>query len=396
MGKPAVRVHNVTKSFRIPTESSSGLKQKLINLLRGKRGYRLFTPLKGISFEIEPGEFFGIVGRNGSGKSTLLKTIAGIYRPTQGSVEVNGSLVPFIELGVGFNPELTGRENVFLNGALLGFSRGQVEAMYNEIVAFAELEEFMDEKLKNYSSGMQVRLAFSVAIQAKGDVLLLDEVLAVGDEAFQRKCYDYFAQLKREKRTVILVTHDMGSVQRFCTKAMLIEDGQITVMGSTRKVTDRYQEINLPSEVTTTSDQPDQPPAPVRSRGTITTELNKTVFRGGHDRQIVITNTVVTDRDISDAFFGFTIRKEDGTPVFWYTTEPPHQPIKQFRAGQPVVIEFAIQNIFGDGSYFIDVSVKSNDRSEEHIIHNQIREFTVAGWGQNGWMLHPDAQVTIR
>ena len=183
----AIKVSHLKKSFRIPLESSNGIKQKLINTLKGRKGYRNFTPLKDVSFEIKKGDFFGIVGRNGSGKSTLLKTIAGIYSPTGGTVQVNGSLVPFIELGVGFNPELTGRENVFLNGALLGFSHDEMETMYDDIVDFAELHDFMDERLKNYSSGMQVRLAFSIAIRAQGDVLLLDEVLAVGDEAFQKK-----------------------------------------------------------------------------------------------------------------------------------------------------------------------------------------------------------------
>lgn len=240
-----VKVESLTKSFKIPTEASSGIKQKLINRLKGKKGYRDFTPLKGISFEIEEGEFFGIVGRNGSGKSTLLKTIANIYTPTGGKVGVKGTLVPFIELGVGFNPELTGRENVFLNGALLGFSRSEVEAMYDEIVDFAEIRDFMDEKLKNYSSGMQVRLAFSIAIKAEGDILLLDEVLAVGDEAFQKKCFDYFEELKQKKKTVILVTHDMGSVRRFCSKALLIEKGEIKVIGSPEDIANQYTLDNL-------------------------------------------------------------------------------------------------------------------------------------------------------
>lgn len=242
-----VRVEKLVKTFKIPTESSNGIKQKLINTLKGKRGYREFTPLKGISFEIEEGEFFGIVGRNGSGKSTLLKTIANIYTPTSGQVGVKGTLVPFIELGVGFNPELTGRENVFLNGALLGFSRDEIKAMYDEIVDFAEIRDFMDEKLKNYSSGMQVRLAFSIAIKAEGDILLLDEVLAVGDEAFQRKCFDYFEKLKNEKKTVILVTHDMGAVQRFCTRAMMIENGSIKKIGKPIDVADVYREDNIES-----------------------------------------------------------------------------------------------------------------------------------------------------
>ena len=201
--------------------------------------------LKGVSEEIRRGEVVFVIGPSGSGKSTLLKTIAGIYQPNQGSVEVNGRLVPFIELRVGFNHELTGRENIYLNGALLGFSNQEVDAMYDEIVAFAELEDFMEEKLKNYSSGMQVRLAFSIAIRAKSDILLLDEVLAVGDEAFQRKCENYFRQLRKQKKTVILVTHSMGNVRKYCSRAMLIRDGKIVSCGNPDDVANEYSIENL-------------------------------------------------------------------------------------------------------------------------------------------------------
>ena len=183
----AVKVEHVSKHFRLPTESSSSLRTTMVNYFKGIKGYREQQVLKDISFEVEKGDFFGIVGRNGSGKSTLLKIISQIYVPEKGSVTIDGKLVSFIELGVGFNPELTGRENVYLNGALLGFSTEEINEMYDDIVEFAELSEFMNQKLKNYSSGMQVRLAFSVAIQAKSDILVLDEILAVGDEAFQRR-----------------------------------------------------------------------------------------------------------------------------------------------------------------------------------------------------------------
>lgn len=251
----AVRVDKVTKSFKIPLEGSSGLKQKIINQLKGRKGYRTFTPLRDISFEINEGDFFGIVGKNGSGKSTLLKTIAGIYNPEEGTIEVNGSLVPFIELGVGFNPELTGRENVYLNGALLGFSRKEIDNMYDEIVDFAELPEFMEERLKNYSSGMQVRLAFSIAIKAQGDILLLDEVLAVGDAAFQQKCYDYFEELKRNGRTIIIVTHDMGAVKRFCNRALIINNGKIEAIGTPADIADIYTEHNIENLEESTNDE---------------------------------------------------------------------------------------------------------------------------------------------
>lgn len=248
--RPVVlKVDHVAKSFRLPTEQATGLKMAFLNWTKGIKGYTEQKVLKDINFEVRQGDFFGIVGRNGSGKSTLLKIISQIYVPEKGSVTVNGKLVPFIELGVGFNPELTGRENVYLNGALLGFSRDEIDAMYDDIVEFAELEEFMDQKLKNYSSGMQVRLAFSVAIKAQGDILVLDEVLAVGDEAFQRKCDNFFAEIKKDPtKTVILVTHSMESVKKYCNKAILIKDGEIIASGDKNDVADRYTLENLKRE----------------------------------------------------------------------------------------------------------------------------------------------------
>lgn len=236
----AIKASSLSKTFKLPHEKNSSIKSAVINFWRHKKGYENQQVLKDISFEVKKGEFFGIVGRNGSGKSTLLKMLAGIYAPSGGGVTVNGSLTPFIELGVGFNPELTGRENVFLNGALLGFNRKQMEAKYNDIVKFAELDKFMDQRLKNYSSGMQVRLAFAIAIQADTDILLLDEVLAVGDAAFQQKCNDYFEKIKTEGKTVILVTHDMGSVERFCTRALLLNTGIIEVIGDPKDVANKY------------------------------------------------------------------------------------------------------------------------------------------------------------
>lgn len=241
-GDVAIRVKNLHKSFKLPTERAWGLKQAIFNRLRGIKGYKKQQVLRGIDFEVRKGEFLGIIGRNGSGKSTLLKVLSGIYVPDKGDVEVYGTLVPFIELGVGFNPELTGRENVYLNGALLGFSNAQVDEMYDEIVEFAELKDFMDQKLKNYSSGMQVRLAFSIAIRARGDILVLDEVLAVGDAAFQKKCNDYFASL-HGNQTVILVTHSMENVTKFCDRAIMIEEGKIACEGKPEKVAKAYLDL---------------------------------------------------------------------------------------------------------------------------------------------------------
>lgn len=239
----AVAINHVSKDFKLPHENRNSLKEKILHP-RAKSGYDHLHALRDIDFEVKKGEFFGIVGRNGSGKSTLLKIIGGIYQPTKGSVSVNGSLTPFIELGIGFNPELTGRENVYLNGAILGLTRKEINRKYKEIVEFAELERFMDQKLKNYSSGMQVRLAFSIAIQAHNDILLIDEVLAVGDANFQRKCFKVFRDIKNSGKTVIFVTHAMEMVQEFCDRALMIQDSRVVAIGDPRDIAVRYEQAN--------------------------------------------------------------------------------------------------------------------------------------------------------
>ncbi|MEY8700211.1 ABC transporter ATP-binding protein [Streptococcus ferus] len=254
----AVKVDHVSKYFKLPTESTHSLRTAMVNRFRGIKGYKEQHVLRDIHFDVEKGDFFGIVGRNGSGKSTLLKIISQIYVPEKGTVTVNGKLVSFIELGVGFNPELTGRENVYMNGAMLGFTTEEVDAMYDDIVEFAELKEFMNQKLKNYSSGMQVRLAFSVAIKAEGDILILDEVLAVGDEAFQRKCNDYFLERKNSGKTTILVTHDMAAVKKYCNKAVLIEDGLVKAIGDPDDVANQYSFDNAVPVETTDNKEDDE------------------------------------------------------------------------------------------------------------------------------------------
>lgn len=239
----AVSVNDIHKEFILPQSKNTTFKQTVVNIVK-KNNKVTQKVLDGISFDVYKGDFFGIVGRNGSGKSTLLKLLAGVYAPTSGEITLNGKLTPFIELGVGFNPELSGRDNVYLNGALLGFNRKAMDKMYDEIVNFAELAPFMGQKLKNYSSGMQVRLAFSIAIKAKNDILIFDEVLAVGDEAFQRKCLDVFERYKAQGQTVILVTHDMATVKRYCTRAVLIHDGKLLKEGNPIAVADEYSRLN--------------------------------------------------------------------------------------------------------------------------------------------------------
>ena len=254
----AVKVDHVSKDFRLPTEATQSLRTALVNRFRGIKGYREQHVLKDISFDVYKGDFFGIVGRNGSGKSTLLKIISQIYVPEKGTVTVDGKMVSFIELGVGFNPELTGCENVFMLGGMLGFPPADIDALYGVLVGVDDLVDFMNQKLKNYSSGMQVRLAFSVAIKAQGDVLILDEVLAVGDEAFQRKCNDYFMERKASGKTTILVTHDMGAVKKYCNRAVLIEDGLVKAYGDPEDVANQYSFDNAvssaPQEVMTEED----------------------------------------------------------------------------------------------------------------------------------------------
>lgn len=244
-----ISAKDIKKSFRIPHERHTSMKQVVVSFFK-KKTYSEFNVLRGVSFDIYEGDFFGIVGKNGSGKSTLLKILAGIYTYDSGTLKINGKISPFLELGVGFNPELTGRENIFLNGAILGLSQREINEKYDEIVEFSELSEFMDQRLKNYSSGMQVRLAFSVAIHAHAPIILLDEVLAVGDTNFQRKCDEVFEKLKKEGRTIVFVSHNMAAVKRFCNRAILISDGKIVAGGDSESVTVAYEDVNeKPSKV---------------------------------------------------------------------------------------------------------------------------------------------------
>jgi len=243
----AIKVENISKTFRIPHDKITTLRGAFVNSLKPKR-YEEFKALNDVSFEVKKGEFFGIIGRNGSGKSTLLKILAGIYAADSGKVTVNGKISPFLELGIGFDPELSGRENIFLNGVILGLSRSEIEKKFDEIVRFSELERFIDQKVKNYSSGMQVRLAFSVAIHANREILLMDEVLAVGDANFQSKCLEEFNKHREMGRTVVLVTHNMEVVRRYCDRALLIRSGEVVKIADVESVSNIYIEQNIQDE----------------------------------------------------------------------------------------------------------------------------------------------------
>ncbi len=238
-----IKLKNVKKDFFLPHEKNNTLMEYLTSPLKlFKPGGDSFEVLKGVNLEVKKGEFLGIMGRNGTGKSTLLKIMAGIYEPTAGEVKINGNLVPFLELGVGFNPELNARDNVFLNGIILGMKKNMLSEKFAEIIEFAELEKFVDVPLKNFSSGMQVRLAFSIAIMADADVYLLDEVLAVGDVAFQEKCFDVFRGYKKEKKTIVYVSHSPASVKQFCDRAVFLKDGYMHEYDDVDGAIDAYLE----------------------------------------------------------------------------------------------------------------------------------------------------------
>jgi ABC-type polysaccharide/polyol phosphate transport system ATPase subunit len=244
MTAPAIVVEGLTKSFRRPHEQMHTLKERALHPFR-RTSFDELAAVRDVSFEVERGEFFGIIGRNGSGKSTLLKLLAGIYAADRGDIYMDGRVSTFIELGVGFNPDLAARDNVIINGVMLGLTPREAQERYDHVMAFAELESFADLKLKNYSSGMQVRLAFAVMIQVDADILIVDEVLAVGDVAFQQKCFDVFNRLRDDGKTILFVTHDMAAVQRFCHRAMLLERGQQRLIGDPERVAAEYVEINF-------------------------------------------------------------------------------------------------------------------------------------------------------
>lgn len=397
--KPAVIVKDLYKSFKLPHEKHNGLKQIIVNIFNRKSGYESQHVLSDISFEIEEGDFFGIVGRNGSGKSTLLKLLASIYTPDKGSVQVNGSLTPFIELGVGFNPELTGRENVYMNGALLGFDRNQMDEMYDEIVDFAELERFMDQKLKNYSSGMQVRLAFSIAIRAKSDILLLDEVLAVGDESFQRKCYAYFSELKRNKKTVILVTHDMGAVEKYCNKALMIEKGKIVKRGSNFEVAAAYRELFM-------NDRSSMKKSEVKSTRKVSAVTTRLIDEKGgkidvlHPRQpwgVMIEYTYHGTTSVEGAI-GLSIRNAQGVAVIATGTGTIHDGQYTLFPGHNTAQFLFDENILTNDDYTVDIAIAEGQQNGyQDLIYQEsnANSFQINGFvGRTHSLIHP--KTTIR
>lgn len=384
-----IKVENVSKSFRLPLEKNSSIKSAVINFYRRNKSYEIQEVLNGISFEIQKGQFYGIVGRNGSGKSTLLKLLAGIYNTSGGNIIVNGKITPFIELGVGFSPELSGRENVFLNGALLGFNRKEMLSMYNDIVSFAELEKFMDQKLKNYSSGMQVRLAFSIAVRAKGDILLLDEVLAVGDAAFQKKCYDYFMQLKKDKRTVVLVTHDMGAVRQYCDMAIMIDKGKIINEGKPEIIAQSYQ--NLFSEEFEVSDM-DKYSDKHESWGNGKMTI-KDVKLSKNKNNIILDSSFVVNNKIPAPIYGFTVFDSSGNNILENNTLRKGFKTDSLKEGSIVKISWQIPNIFKNGRYSISVACCDQSAVEYYEWLNEATYFRINKSTTTAGLIDPEVEI---
>lgn len=351
----AVSIKNVSKHFKLPHESANSVKSLFVNPFNpNRRKFEVQHALRNISLDIKKGEFFGIVGRNGSGKSTLLKIIAGIYQPNKGEIKVNGRLVPFIELGVGFNPELTGRENVYLNGALLGFSEKEIDAKYEAIVDFAELERFMDQKLKNYSSGMQVRLAFSVATMlAESDILLIDEVLAVGDADFQRKCFEYFKKLKREKKTVVFISHDMSAIREYCDRAALINDSRLMAIGETDKIAQKYTKL-----FANTNDVETGKESMRWGKGDIKTVSIDVLMS---DNTLTIKQCIKSKHLLENPIFGVRVRSTSGNDILGTNTQIENIKTGIFEAGNEKILVWTMPLILADGQYFIDPAIIDPD-----------------------------------
>ncbi len=356
---PSVVIDHVAKTFRLPHQQYSTLKERALHPWRSTT-YDELKALRDVDVTIRKGEFFGIVGRNGSGKSTLLKCLAGIYRPDAGRIEVHGRLSPFIELGVGFNPDLTARDNIIINAVMLGLSRKEARERFEGIIAFAELEEFVDLKLKNYSSGMAVRLGFSCAIQVDSDVLLVDEVLAVGDANFQQKCFEEFARLKDEGKTIVFVTHDMLAVERFCDRAMLVERGEVLEIGAPRAIARAYNELNfgrLLHDDDTSDDQRygDQGTAAITEAWFEHDGERVKQLRQGQRLQIAV--AVRFHAAVDSPIVGVTLRNEMGHTYFVGSTEWNGVDLGHRSAGDELVVRFALDTPFATSQYLLTPSV---------------------------------------
>jgi ABC-type polysaccharide/polyol phosphate transport system ATPase subunit len=366
MRSAAVSIESVSKTFRLPHQQYSTLKERALHPFRSTE-YDELHAVKDISLEIATGEFFGIVGRNGSGKSTLLKCIAGIYGVDGGRISIAGRLSPFIELGVGFNMDLTARDNVIINAIMLGLSRRQARERFDHVIAFAELEEFIDLKLKNYSSGMLVRLAFATSIQVEAEILLIDEVLAVGDAAFQQKCFEEFFRLKREGRTIVFVSHDMYSVERFCHRAMLMERGDMIQIGEPRIIGRAYHKLNfgqLPHEA---------PTEELASGGTIITEAwfqnarGERVTSASQEERLSMCFEVRIAEELNDPVFAATLRTELGHTIIVARSDQHGKDSGSFKASETVIARFDLPNWLTSSRYAMTPSVAREGTGEDSL-----------------------------
>ncbi|HET8755715.1 MAG TPA: ABC transporter ATP-binding protein [Solirubrobacteraceae bacterium] len=387
---PAVVVDHLSKHFRLPHRRYNTLKERVLHPWQ-TRSFETLHAVDDVTFEIAAGEFFGIVGRNGSGKSTLLKCLAGIYDVTAGDATTRGRVSPFIELGVGFSPELTARDNVIINAIMLGLTRRQAYERFDEIIAFAELENFLDLKLKNYSSGMAVRLAFSVAVQVDADILLVDEVLAVGDAAFQQKCFDQFHALKKAGKTIIFVTHDMSAVQRFCDRALLLEHGRLMQIGDPYDIASAYNELNfgqLPSGggLTVRGDRV----AELRG-GWFEDERGERVTMVERGQPVVMCVQVLFNDAVSQPRVHFHLRNQAHHTVFATSTELLPIETGDYAAGETAVFRLKTQNWFSPGRYDLSPTLAAADAGPGDAIdvRENIAAFVVPG------ALHFDGVVEL-
>jgi ABC-type polysaccharide/polyol phosphate transport system ATPase subunit len=382
---PAVVIDGLSKTFRIPREQVHTLKERALHPFR-RAGHDELRALADVSFAVEHGEFFGIVGRNGSGKSTLLKCLAGIYRADRGRIFVNGRLSTFIELGVGFNPDLAARDNVLLNATMLGLSPREAARRYDAILDFAELHEFEDLKLKNYSSGMMVRLAFSVMIQVDADILLVDEVLAVGDAAFQQKCFDEFGRIRRTGATVLLVTHDMNAVRRFCDRAMLIHKGNMDAVGDPQAVGNRYLALNFGGEAaesTVHSAEAEEVTSEADDvyRGDQKAHLMNAWFEDEHGQHVDNVPTgprctfaarVSFKEALTDPVFGVALSNEADRVIWAASTE--RERTGEFAEGSVAVFRITFDNLLAPGRYYASPWI-GRHQGGEHV-HDRHRNWT--------------------
>lgn len=353
MDSPAIVVDRVSKDFTVPHERRDTLKERALHPFSRSSDER-FEALKNVSFAVEQGEFFGVVGRNGSGKSTLLKCLAGIYPVDRGEIYVDGRMSTFIELGVGFNADMAARDNVIMNGIMLGLTPRQARERFDQVIEFAELEEFVDLKLKNYSSGMHVRLAFSVMIQVDADVLLIDEILAVGDAAFQQKCFDVFFELRDQGQTVVFVTHDMGAVERFCHRALLLERGEVVVIGKPDEgVADRYMELNFAGETSVGTGSVDRAGDGSARVVEAWMEDENGIKQGAlpQGRPCTFKAVVHFDESLEDPSFAVAFVNAQHENVFVATSATEFERTGQFTTGETVTFSVSFENALAPGRY---------------------------------------------